>query len=172
MTSQEGKGVCVCEWGCVRVCVRGCLCVWVCAQLRLTLCDPMDYNPPGSSVHGIFQARILEWVAISVGLPRWLRCKESTCQTLVQTPESGRSPVGENGNPLQYSFLSIGSQRVRHDSARARAHTHTHIQCISSSWAVLSASEILMDMSMWLSTAPSLYAAVMIFSQVLPVGHG
>ena len=31
----------------------------------LTLCDPMDCSPPGSSVHGIFQARILEWVAIS-----------------------------------------------------------------------------------------------------------
>ena len=30
-----------------------------------TLCDPMDCKPPGSSVHGIFQARILEWVAIS-----------------------------------------------------------------------------------------------------------
>ena len=30
-----------------------------------TLSDPMDYSPPGSSVHGIFQERILEWVAIS-----------------------------------------------------------------------------------------------------------
>ena len=29
----------------------------------LTLCSPMDCNPPGSSVHGIIQARILEWVA-------------------------------------------------------------------------------------------------------------
>ena len=28
-------------------------------------CSPMDYRPPGSSVHGISQARILEWVAIS-----------------------------------------------------------------------------------------------------------
>ena len=37
----------------------------VCAQSRLTLCDPMDCSPPGSSVHGIFLARILEWVAIS-----------------------------------------------------------------------------------------------------------
>ena len=37
----------------------------VCAQLCPTLCDPMDYNPPGPSVHGISQARILEWVAIS-----------------------------------------------------------------------------------------------------------
>ena len=29
-----------------------------------TLCDSMDYSPPGSSVHGILQARILEWIAI------------------------------------------------------------------------------------------------------------
>ena len=29
------------------------------------LCDPMDCSPPGSSIHGIFQARILEWVAVS-----------------------------------------------------------------------------------------------------------
>ena len=35
------------------------------AQLCPTLCDPMDYNLPGASTHGIFQARILEWVAIS-----------------------------------------------------------------------------------------------------------
>ena len=35
------------------------------AQLWPTLCDPQDCSPPGSSVHGIFQARILEWVAIS-----------------------------------------------------------------------------------------------------------
>ena len=35
------------------------------AQPCLTLCDAMDCSPPGSSVHGILQARILEWVAIS-----------------------------------------------------------------------------------------------------------
>ena len=35
------------------------------AQSCPTLCDPLDYSLPGSSVHGIFQARILEWVAIS-----------------------------------------------------------------------------------------------------------
>ena len=33
-------------------------------HLCLTLCDPMDHSPPGSSVHGILQARILEWVAM------------------------------------------------------------------------------------------------------------
>ena len=32
-------------------------------QSFLTLCDPMDYSSPGSSVHGILQARILKWVA-------------------------------------------------------------------------------------------------------------
>ena len=34
-------------------------------QLCLTLCDPLDGNPPGSPVPGILQARTLEWVAIS-----------------------------------------------------------------------------------------------------------
>ena len=33
-------------------------------QSRPTLCDPMDCSPPGSAVHGILQARILEWVAM------------------------------------------------------------------------------------------------------------
>ena len=35
-----------------------------------TFCNPMDCSPPGSSVHGIFQARILEWVAISFSRSR------------------------------------------------------------------------------------------------------
>ena len=38
------------------------------AQLCLTLRDPMDCSLPGSSIHGIFQARVLEWGAINVGL--------------------------------------------------------------------------------------------------------
>ena len=40
--------------------------VSVCAQSCLTLCDPIDCSPPGSSVHGVFQARILEWVEESL----------------------------------------------------------------------------------------------------------
>ena len=48
---SKRREVCVCE------CVR--------AQSCLILCDPMDCSPPGFSVHGIFQARIPEWVAIS-----------------------------------------------------------------------------------------------------------
>ena len=42
-----------------------CVCVCVCAQSGLTLSNPMDYSPPDSSIHGIFQARIPELVAIS-----------------------------------------------------------------------------------------------------------
>ena len=34
-------------------------------QSCLTLCDPMDYSLPGSSLHGILQARVLEWGAIA-----------------------------------------------------------------------------------------------------------
>ena len=34
------------------------------AQSCPTLCNEVDYSPPGSSVHGILQARILEWIAI------------------------------------------------------------------------------------------------------------
>ena len=45
------------------------LCVCVCVYAKLlqscpTLCDPMDCSLPGSSIHGILQARILEWVAM------------------------------------------------------------------------------------------------------------
>ena len=40
-------------------------------QSCLTLCDPMDCSPPGSSVYGILQARILQWVAMtSIGPSR------------------------------------------------------------------------------------------------------
>ena len=41
------------------------------AQSCPTLSDPMDYSLPGSSIHGIFQARVLEWGAIAlVPLPK------------------------------------------------------------------------------------------------------
>ena len=45
---------------------RSLLYIVLVTQSCLTLCDPMDYNSRGSSVHGILQARILGWVAIPV----------------------------------------------------------------------------------------------------------
>ena len=47
---------------------------WLVSQLCLNLCDPMDCSPPGFSVHGILQARILEWDDISfLRVSSWLR---------------------------------------------------------------------------------------------------
>ena len=57
--------VCVSALNCVQLfatpCVCVCVCVCVCTQLCPSLCDPMDCSLPGFSVHGILQARILEW---------------------------------------------------------------------------------------------------------------
>ena len=44
---------------------HACVCVSLLAQSCLTLCDPMDCSSPGSSVYGILQVIILEWVAMS-----------------------------------------------------------------------------------------------------------
>ena len=57
---------------------EGCMCAKS-PQSSLTLCNPMGCSPLGSSVHGILQARILEWVAMPspAGL---LRVKSSLCQ--------------------------------------------------------------------------------------------
>ena len=77
----------------------------------------MDYGPPGSSVHGILQARILEWVAIlshliphSDGLRDDSVGKEFACNAgdtgdVGWIAGSGRSPGKGNGNLLQYSCL-------------------------------------------------------------------
>ena len=46
------------------ICFLVSTCYCLDTKLCLTLCDPMNCSPPGSSVHGILQARILEWVAI------------------------------------------------------------------------------------------------------------
>ena len=45
------------------------------AQWCLTLSDPMDCSLPGSSIHGIFQARVLEWGAIAFSKGRLGKCK-------------------------------------------------------------------------------------------------
>ena len=48
----------------VYFCICLCVCVYVCVQSCLTLYSPMDCSPPVSSIHGIFQERILEWVSM------------------------------------------------------------------------------------------------------------
>ena len=62
--------VCACVWGvflcsCMSVFNYNACVYMLVTQSCLTLCNPMDCSPPGSSVHEILQARLLEWVAIS-----------------------------------------------------------------------------------------------------------
>ena len=63
-----------------------------------TLCNPIDCSPPGSSVHGILQARILEWVAVSFSRgssqPRdrtWVSCITGRCFILWATREAHKT---------------------------------------------------------------------------------
>ena len=77
------------------------------AQSYLTLCDPMDCIPPGSSVYGTLQARILEWVAIPFSMgaskPRdwtWISCIEERFFTIWVT---GKSPH----KVLKYRYINI-----------------------------------------------------------------
>ena len=76
-------------------------CVW--------LCDPMDCSQPGSSVHGIFHARILEWVAISSSRGcSWPRDETSVSglpcigRQLLFTTEPTRKPTLVPRNPQNY----------------------------------------------------------------------
>ena len=75
-------------------------------QSCLTLYDPMDCSPPGSSVHGILQARILEWVAISFS--RWsARPRERTCISCIGSRFSTTESPGKPTH-LQYADAELG----------------------------------------------------------------
>ena len=85
----------------------------VVAQWSLTLCDSMDHSPPGSSVHGILQARILDWVAIYFTGSSWLsdwnlsEWKSFSSVRLFVTPWTIYSP----GNSLCQN-TGVGSQNT------------------------------------------------------------
>ena len=54
------------------------------AQPCPTLSDPMDHSPPGSSIHGIFQARVLEWGAIAFSEGQPISCINNMALNAVQ----------------------------------------------------------------------------------------
>ena len=93
-------------------------------QLCLILCQPMDCSPPGSSVHGIFQARTLEWVAISfssVYVCMYICIQTSlVAQSVKNLPAvwdtcfrslGWEDPLENTGYPLQYSGLENSMDR-------------------------------------------------------------
>ena len=73
--------------------------IWVCAQSRSTLCNPMKRSLPGSSVQEVFQTRILAWVAISSSRgssrPKDLRPLHRQADSL---------PLSHLGSPLRISL--------------------------------------------------------------------
>ena len=91
------------------------------AQLCPTLCDPVDCSPPDSSVHGIIQARILEWVAMPSSRGSFRPGNESTPPTLQadsllsETPHIFFMVLGERGSSrgseelFHYQVLNFGS---------------------------------------------------------------
>ena len=88
--------------------------VSIVTQSCLTFCDPMDYSLPGSSVHGILQARVLEWVAIPFSRgsspPR-----DSPPRSPALQADSLLSEPPEKPHIRFQQLPSMGSHRVRHD---------------------------------------------------------
>ena len=70
------------------------------AQSCLTLNDPMDCSPPGSSVHGIFQARVLEWDAIAF-------FGGSDHELLIAKFRLKLKKVGKTTRPFRYNINQI-----------------------------------------------------------------
>ena len=72
-----------------------------------TLCDPMDYSPPGSSVHGILQARILEWVAMVHGSGDLPGPGTEPVSPALQVDSL---PLRHQGSPSCYYLITMFSQ--------------------------------------------------------------
>ena len=71
-----------------------CFCRHLVAQSRLTLRSPMDGNPPGSSVHGILQARTLDWAAIASSRGIFLTQELNPCLLHWQADSFTTEPPG------------------------------------------------------------------------------
>ena len=72
-----------------------------------TLCNPMDCSPSGSSVHGIFQARILEGIALpSSRESSWPRdCTHVFCSPALQADSSSTEPLGKPWISHRYTYV-------------------------------------------------------------------
>ena len=97
--------------GAVAAATLGCVCAPAQSLIRVRLCDRMDCSPPSSSVHGIFQARILEWVAISSSrgssCPRDQTCVPCICCSGRQIPYLGspEEPGKEQRERLKATWI-------------------------------------------------------------------
>ena len=92
-------------------------------MLCLTLCDPMDCSPPGSSVHEILQARILEWVAKLQRIFLTQGLKPGLCRLLYWQVDS--LPLSHLGSPVH--MLTINSGYKARDTFSYFGNTFTKI---------------------------------------------
>ena len=92
-------------------------------QLRLTLCDPMDRSLSGSSVHGILQARILEWVA-PFPSPRYLPDPEIEPGSPALQADS--LPSEPPGKPNTSSTLKLFTVHLKQREAPSVAIIHNY----------------------------------------------
>ena len=93
--------------------VHACSVTWSeVAQSCPTLCNPVDYSLPCSSIHEIFQARILEWVAIPFS--------RGSSQPWVQSLDWENPPEEGKGCPLQYSGLDNSMDRIVHGVTKSQ----------------------------------------------------
>ena len=92
------------------------LCVCVCSviDLCLTLCNPMNCSQPGSSVQGIFQGRILEWVAISYAIVCVCVCTDTYNAILLSRKKNEIMPFAATWMDLEIIILSEGSQKEKY----------------------------------------------------------
>ena len=97
-----------------------CSCVWMLKSLLLcqTLCDPMDYSPPGSSVHGILQARILKWVAMpssrGSSWPRDWTCVSLHCRQILYHWATGEAKFSSYTLAKTETMKDWTLKQVRH----------------------------------------------------------
>ena len=120
-------------------------------QSYLTLCDPMDCNPPGSSVHGILQARVLGWVAMPTcrcSHPMWLlmghvlfhpgsevtiehvrgrRGTSTSRPSPAQLPGREQGPRSQDGLPR--ASLSLDLTLLHAQSEQRHSHLYRNASC-------------------------------------------
>ena len=99
------------------------------AESCLTLCDPMNHSQPGSSVHGIFQARILEWVAISFSRvssqpKNWTWSTAFQADSLPPEPPQKATNIKSIALKQKQKYVSMGQEKKPRDKS-------THLWSIS-----------------------------------------
>ena len=108
-----------------------CVCVQS-LQSCLNLCDLVDYSLPGSSVHGVLQARTLEWVAVPASRgSSWPR--DRTCILCVSCTAGGLFTTEPPGKPMLRVLWLLSSHSLISDSLQPHELQYARLPCPSPS---------------------------------------